>query len=278
MKTAHNAGQALVLVLLSLAVVLTLVLFILSRTITDIAVSTTEEEAIRAFSAAEAGVEKALIIGSVGETSIGDASFTADVSEFAEGLSAFNYPITLSPGDTATIWFAENDGEGNLTPSFTGGAMKVCWGEDATPIDNNTPAVEISVFYDSGTVLIGRSALDPNASGRSLSNSFTPVATRDCTIDGVAYEFWSDVDLDALTQGNTAGLLFARVRMLYNADKRQSVGFDVTGEGLLPSQGQMIVSTGQSGDANRRLEVFQGWGEPPPIFDSAVFSATGLTK
>ena len=43
MKTAHNAGQALVLVLLSLAVVLTLVLFILSRTITDIAVSTSEE-------------------------------------------------------------------------------------------------------------------------------------------------------------------------------------------------------------------------------------------
>ncbi len=45
------------LVLLSMSVVLTLVLFILSRSITDIAVTTSQEEAVRAFSAAEAGVD-----------------------------------------------------------------------------------------------------------------------------------------------------------------------------------------------------------------------------
>ena len=50
-----ESGQALLLVLLGMAVVLTIVLSILSRSVTDIAVTSREEEALRAFSAAEAG-------------------------------------------------------------------------------------------------------------------------------------------------------------------------------------------------------------------------------
>src|SRR6185369_6746883 len=95
----NESGQALVLVLLSLAVVLTLVLFVLSRSVTDVAVSSRQEEAVRAFSAAEAGVERALVVGSSsGSTQIGDATYKANVTSYAEGLPDFNYPIVMSSG------------------------------------------------------------------------------------------------------------------------------------------------------------------------------------
>lgn len=272
----NSAGQALVLVLLSLSVVLTLVLFILSRTVTDIAVSTTEEEAIRAFSAAEAGIEKALIIGSTGDT-IGDASFSASVTGYAEGTPNFNYPVDLASGDTATIWFARHLDDGTLIPSFTGDSVKVCWGKPGTSFDGSeTPAVEFSVFYDDGSVKIGRAALDPN-SGRIVTNSFISVPGRDCDIDGMDYAFWSDINLDSLSGGATEGLLFGKLRMFYNSIQNQTAGFSVTG-GNLPSQGLNIDSSGTAGGANRRLEVFQAWPEPPVIFDSAVFSPGELKK
>ena len=60
----RESGQALLIVVLSLAVVLTVVLSILARSVTDIKLSTGSEESLRAFSAAEAGIERALIAGS----------------------------------------------------------------------------------------------------------------------------------------------------------------------------------------------------------------------
>ena len=50
-----QSGQALLVILLSMAVILTLVLSVASSSITDVTVTTFEEDALRAFSAAEAG-------------------------------------------------------------------------------------------------------------------------------------------------------------------------------------------------------------------------------
>jgi len=64
MKFKNQKGQAVLIVLLSLSVVLIVVMFVVSRSITDISLSTKEENSLRAFSAAEAGIERALVIGS----------------------------------------------------------------------------------------------------------------------------------------------------------------------------------------------------------------------
>ena len=121
----------MVLALLSLSVVLTLVLFILSRSITDISVSSNQGDSIRAFSAAEAGVEQALVVGSSSSPNnpIGDAGakYTATVTNFAEGLTEFVYPFLLSSGDSGTVWFLGHDTNGNRTSAgaFTGNQMKI---------------------------------------------------------------------------------------------------------------------------------------------------------
>lgn len=291
-----QSGQALVLVLLSLAVVLTIVLFVLARSITDIAVSSGQEESVRAFSAAEAGIERALVIGtSIGSTTIGDANYSANVTSYAEGGSDFVYPIPLSSGDSANLWFVAHDTGGNITcgggnPCYTGNSLKVCWGKPGT--DSNiatTPAIELSIYYlstpgDYSTAKIARGVFDPNAS-RIATNAFTISDPGTCQINGVNYAFqktilMSDLLVPASSYQNEDGLQFARVRMFYNSDTTHDMGITVNfaGNSTLPSQGQQIISTGSSGESNRRIEVFQAWPELPSNLGFSIFTGNTLVK
>lgn len=291
-----QSGQALVLVLLSLAVVLTLVLFILARSVTDVAITSTQEESVRAFSAAEAGVESALVVGlGSGTTQIGSATYKTTVASYAQGSSDFVYPVAMASGDSATTWFMSHDADGNLIcsgstyPCFTGSSMKVCWGKEGTASNaSTTPAVELIIYYettpnDLSTLKIARAAFDPNA-GRLVSNSFSSASSTACQIGGVNYAFqstvnFSDLGVPAASYNNAGGLQFARMRMFYNTDATQEMGVTVAATGnTLPSQGSQVDSTGIAGTSNRRISVFQGWPEVPSIFEYAVYSSTGLTK
>jgi len=209
-KTALEQGQALVLVLLALAVALTVTLFVLSRSITDVAVSGSQEAAVRAFSAAEAGVERAIVTGSGGtNVTVGNGKYTTTVASYgtatdeANGL-VFNTPYKFESGESATIWFVAHDVNGNITcsdvarPCFAGLGFTgvdpsilsnndfiwVAWGDPGTLGNNATaPAVELTLFYtttplDYSTLKIGRVTLDPwyatpcPGGGRNCSNSF----------------------------------------------------------------------------------------------------------
>ncbi|KKU15918.1 MAG: hypothetical protein UX25_C0051G0003 [Candidatus Woesebacteria bacterium GW2011_GWC2_45_9] len=226
-----DSGQALLLVLLSMAVVLTIVLSILSRTITDIAVTTREEEALRAFSAAEAGVEQALIVGTdIGTTTIGDAAFSADVSGFASGTQEFANPVALASGESLLFNLVCNA----QYPCFTGSQFRICWGKPGTPSgDATTPAVEISTFYaftpgNLGTMRIARATADPNATRRS-TNNFSANDAGTCTTGNESFAFQKTVDLAALSvpagsYGVQNGLQFAKVRIFYNTDIAHEAG------------------------------------------------------
>ncbi len=301
-KVSAQSGQALVLILLSLSVVLTLVLFVLSRSVTDIAVSSREEEAVRAFSAAEAGIEKSLVVGvSSPLTEIGDASYTADVTSFAQGASGFAYPINLSSGEAATLWFADHDADSNIvcggSRCFTGSQLKICWGKPGTLATSAvTPAVELSVFYtltpgDYSTLRIARAAFDPYGDRRTMGvggsspNNFSDRDLGTCTIGGDGFEFQKTIDLATLgilpgSYSAEGGLQLARLRLFYNTDSAHKVGFDVgfPGNSTLPSQGLAVDSSGEAGESTRRLSVFQGWPEAPSVFGYSVYSSIGLTK
>lgn len=280
-------GQALLLVLLSMAVVLVVVLSVLSRSITDIRVTSGEESSMRAFSAAEAGVEQVLVTGLpiLTPVTIGDATFTTGVTSFAEGGTEFVFPSNVSAGDSVTLWFVSHASDGSLTcPCFTGNSLKVCWGAVGTlPNLPTTPAVEVSIVYtstagDYSSAKIARAAIDPR--GR---NSFdTPgLAPGTCTIGNQSFAFQKDLDFNNFSPipnyGTPNVLQFAILRILYNTDNAQPIGVSVRG-GVLPSQGILIDSQGVAGESNRRVEVFQGYPELPFIFNNAVFSPGGLTK
>lgn len=282
MRKRFESGQAIVLVLLSLSVVLTVVLFALSRSVGNIATTTQQSDSVRAFSAAEAGVENALITGAGtngNSVSIGNASYNVQV--ISQGVTSYNYNPPLSSGETLTLWFVSHDADGKLVcnaqkPCYTGPSLNVYWGASGTAANLAiTPAIEITVYYATdptavlagtsyGSVQVARATFDPNTV-RQSSNYFS-AAGAGATVDGKSYAFgrtinWSDIS----TSINSSGLLFAKVRMLYNS-VAQPVGFTV-GAGTLPSQGLEIVSQGtvNSGTttSNRSVYVFQSWADFP---------------
>lgn len=291
-KLPNNcSGQALLLVLLSMSVVLTIVLSILARSTLDIGVSTGSEQSVRAFSAAEAGIEQALVIGSK-SGNIGDATFNANVTDFSSGVSEFILPSSLYSGESATVWFVSHDKTtGNLSctgvdnPCFTGSKIQVCWGKGGT---SDTPAIEVSIVYLTfpgvyTTAQIARVVADPNATRRSL-NSFSEPDPGNCGVTGFAFNKIIDFGNGGLkllpasiyTQPN--GLQLARISLLYNDVTAHPVAIKVISGGFLPAQGVVINSSGVSGASTRRVEVIRGFKELPGIFENVVISYGGITK
>lgn len=267
-------GQAVLLVLLSLSVVLIVVMFIVSRSITDISLSSREEDSMRAFSAAEAGIERALIVGSGTSDTLDSASFTSTVTNFATNSTQVVYPMSLKSGEMATFWFYRPSEAG-----YKGSQMKVCWGDDNT---TDTPAIEVTVYYKVGTVYqVARKMIDPDTSGRTQANS---TVSKNCTIDGQNFEYYNLVqfnpsDLNIPNYGTAGTLQFATIKMLYNTTTAHKVGVDVTGNASnLPTQGVKIVSAGSYSGANRSVEVYQLNASVPPIFTNAIYSASGVVK
>src|SRR3989344_5851647 len=151
-----NSGQALIVVLLVMAVVLTTSLSVSSRSILDVSTTTYEEDALRAFSAAEAGVEKALLSGQSVPVTYTDSTNSVKFETpivYTPAGNTFKYPTNLQSGEIATIWFVSHDSSTNALVC-TGSnictranRMDICWGNSST-ITANTPALDVSIFYD----------------------------------------------------------------------------------------------------------------------------------
>jgi len=286
-----------------MAVVLTVVLSILSHSVTDIKLSSKDEESQRAFSAAEAGIEQVLITGSDASGPIGDANFTASVTGYGSGTKTLVYPSALYAGETATIWFVSHAADGSLTctgwPCFkspNNDSIKVCWGNEGTNANSAvTPALEISVVYaknpgNYNQIQIGRAAYDPYT-GRPGGNNFASPVGSGCQIGTTNFAFYKTFQFggngaDQLSIPNSSyrfenGLQFIRYRLFYN-NVAHLVGIDVTGGAntVLPSQGSLITSSGTAaaGESNRKIEVYQSFGEVPGVFSSTVFSSGGIVK
>lgn len=287
----HQKGQALLIVLLSMAVILTVVLSILSRSVTDIAQTSRSEESIRAFSAAEAGVEQALIRASTSGQFEG-ATYDASVDDIGEGLTEFAYPADVASNDTATIWLVSHDTGGGLVcnatnPCFTGSQIRICWGKSmAYSNPSLMPAIETTVLYlatpgNKATARLARGTYDANA-GRTATNRFDAASAAGCSIDGKTFQFSANLNFATLgipaAVYNTAnGLQVVSVRLLYNSDQAHPFGTSSSGV-FFPSQGEAIESTGKSGEATRKVRVMRLFSDLPPIFQAAIFASSSVTK
>lgn len=296
LRSEATNGQALLIIILVMAVVLTIALSLVSRTVSDISISKKEDDSSRAFSAAEAGVEQALLKGTGATTPFSGNitsldSFTASTTPMSSGGTEYAMPLLLAAGETAPVWLVNHADDGSLTcsaakPCFTGNKLKVCWGaKDTNASATTTPAVEISLVYltsdtDLSTTKIARGAYDPY-SARPDSNSFTKGSEGSCTIGTQAYEFSRTVDLAVLgvlirpDVASRRGPQYLRFRMLYSTDQSHPAGLSIVGAGAFPLQGSKVVSAGTSGSATRSLEVYQLFADLPPIFDFALFSGAG---
>lgn len=263
-------GQVLLIIVLIMVVALTVSLSVASRSIINIRTTTEEENSQRAFSAAEAGVERALKIGQ-GVTGSGpgieldnDARIKqVDVTPVGGSAFVFKLGNPLPKDDGVDIWLANHDENGKIIPeSNWSGALTIFWGMSSdicsTNVTTNTmAALEIIVFSgDTDAPVTTRYTADP-CTARVASNNFSSVSG-----GGQAIAF----------AGKTTNFTYGKTLSITNGMLVRAVPiYATTPIGVrtssnLPSQGKQIESTGQSADTFRKVSYFQGYPKCPSEF------------
>jgi type II secretory pathway pseudopilin PulG len=286
-KKYMQKGQALVVVLLILGVIATVGLSVASRSVTEVRVSTTQEESARALEAAEIGLEKYLGGVSlpapgtkVNVPDINAGYYIPSVDDIGGSNNFYKVPYELVAGDIATVDMpacSPVDGQ-NCTH------LKVCWGESAT-----SPKIEISFYYllrdaaNQGRVAVRRIGFDPNSTspypGFVFGNSHVH-ANYNCgsgamkwgTQISLSGDAFGDIDLNLAVNK----LLLVRVRMLGNGSDSEPVSMQIAGNGIFPLQGGEVTAIGEAGESIQKVKATVVLWDLPPMFDSAVFSGKSI--
>lgn len=287
-----HRGQALVMILLIMGVAITIVLSVVSRSVTEVNLSGTEEQSSRALQAAEAGIEKSLggiqpngtnvSVGVNSTYNVTTTDLTKSTISSGGNTNAYRVPYPLAAGDVMTVALS------SYTPLYTpyaGRTLGICWNDGST---SDQPAIEVILYFiHNGSIAVGRAGYDAAVRGGfTAPDSITGHYKGYC--NGFNMNYIKEVCL-----GNSGGCannlgfvdgdspLFMRIRILYNNSGAQYLVVDPQGSGpvkSLPKQGNDVVSTGVSGDAAQRVHAVQPNPDLPFMFDAALFSGGDLTQ
>ena len=297
-------GQLIITLILVMTIALAIGLSIVQRSLVDVSTSTKTEQSSRAFSAAEAGIEKALLAApgqGTATTPINDSS----VSTTDRGLvpvivasgnqqAIFELPL-LAKEDTAQVWLADpntSDGDGIPTEKYKQNNIDVYWGNSGT--DKAGVFVKVIYYLYNQTSNDGYKSypiyLDSDATRAAGSNFTTgscPFYTKltNFSLPGAVTpdrRFYCYKQISGWPAN--ARLVLLRFRMLYNTSSQplavQAAGS--CGDNCnIPPQARMITSTGTSGatgNIQRKIQLFKQDKVVPDYFDYAIFSAGDINK
>ncbi len=276
-------GQIIVMLILVMTVALAIGLSIIQKSLVDVSTSTKVEQSARAFSAAEAGIEKALQADSAITSSIplgNEATINQVQRNTVPGLNqALEYP-PITKEELAQVWLV-SPSDLTLEP-YTASTLDIYWGnEGVTGADK--PAIEITVVYqDTAGAYLGKKYFyDQDAAIRN--NGFAvpsdcPSGSISTSLSATAKRFFckQTIDVSSTALLNLSKLILLRARLLYT-NTSQPFAVRPT-SGSLPVQGRLFTSTGSSGETQRRVQVFRLDKVVPPYFDYAIFSAGEIRK
>ena len=265
-------GQIVLIFLLVITVALGIGLAVVSRSISDVSNATKVEDSTRAFSAAEAGIEKALSgSGNLSAVPIGvGANATVSVSEeLPLANQALEYPL-LNQEDVAQIWLADPN---TLNTYYNQPDIDLYWG-----LDNQT-ALAVTVAYKEGLdYKADKFFFDPDST-RGGANRFNQRGVPNCsgafnltTSMGSNRKFYCKASINL--QPNS---ILIRARLLYNKIPAP-FALSPTRNGSLPPQARIYTSIGSAGQTQRKVSVFKLDKVVPPYFDYAIFSAADIIK
>lgn len=272
---SSERGQILLITVLVMIIALTVGLSVASRSITSLRISTEEENSVRAFSAAEAGIEQVLKSRTPitsPQTLTNEATIREVKLSKLQGTEfILNSGNLVEKNDGTDIWLIDHNSDGSL--NYTSGwqgvagaaALSIYWGADSNPCNN--AAIEMTVLSGSGaSQTISRYPFDPCAA-RQASNNFSLASLGSYSVGGKNF-------FNSATILITNGLL-VRVVPIYFSTPFGVRGCDSAGANcnVLVNQGNVIESTGTSGTTQRKITVFQGFAElPSEVFPFVLFS------
>ncbi len=291
----NQKGQLILTLILVMTMALAIGLSIVQKSLVDVSTATKVEQSSRAFSAAEAGIEKALQ-GDIGITSpieLGNQSKIEQVvkNSIPAQNQALEYP-PLGKEDIAHVWLADPD---SLKNYYTQTSLDLYWGTTASS-GREQPALEVSVVYQDA---LGYKAqkffIDPveGVGGRG-DNGFKAPADYGggCTNYQITTSFSAGTNdrpfkckITLSSLPNSASglpkLILVRTRFLYNSSAQplavSPVGSCNPGCSL-PPQARIFTSTGVSGEVQRKVQIFELKKVVPLYFDYAIFSAGEISK
>lgn len=293
----NQRGQIILVLILVMTVTLAIGLSIVQKSLTDVSTASKVEQSSRAFSAAEAGVEKALTRG-FNCSGISCPSFTENSSAIKEVQDSGLIPQTppngtrqvplefppLAREDIVQVWLADPNvslptcvpGSGSNPPvCYTQTTLDVYWGNSA----NDETAIELTLVSYNSSLGIYESRkwyLDQDS---NRNNGFTSAnCPGNIAVGNNKYQ--CSYILSGLP---TSGAMLLRARLLYNtASQPFAVWASASGTCgsacSLPPQARSITSTGIAGETQRSVNVFQLDKVVPSYFDYAIFSAGEISK
>lgn len=270
-QSSLEKGQMLLIVILVMVVALTIGLSIVTRTITNVRTTGEEESSQRAFSAAEAGVEKELSMitgsnynpGTISGSFSTNAKFTSTTSPYAGTQFLLNNGSPIAKDDGVDIWLStypsyNNQWGGQLT-FYWGTTTDNCTTNEAT---NTMAAIEIITITGSlANPLISHYTSDPCAARRAYNN-FDSTNLNSSVVNGKTFGYQRTITIPP-----NSGLV-ARIVPIY-----AGTVMGVSGDSLLPSQGTLITSIGTSDATQRKIVTFRSYPRLPiELFPYVLFS------
>lgn len=282
----HNSerGQILLVIVLVMIVALTIGLSVVTRSVTNLQITSEEESSQRALSAAEAGIEKALQSGGGSSTSGVDLKNNSKIDKISvNDISGKEFLINdgdiVPKDDGADVWLAQNETTPKYQPAFTGANITVSWGsiDDvcANGPTNSAAALEVVVITtkSGGGRQITTYPLDPCRSGTgynrvAVNNFCTDDTVGSCPVMQISPHEVKGKQFRYRAQIPAVNGVIARIVPLY-----ASTSIAVTSVTDLPSQGKVIESLGSSGNTQRKISVYRGFGKIPiEFFPYGLFS------
>jgi len=245
-----RTGQALILILLVMAVSLTLGVSVASRSITALRQVSFSGQSAQALAFAEAGAEEALLCLDGGGACSGGS---IDLDGGGDDVT-----YTITPLSSTDLPKVDRDSTIELALSrFGGAAVTVCWSLTSVSSEANAALTVAYVRLSGGNYLISRYSYDPDGARRAQNNFSNPSpGSGSCA----GYRYMATIPTPATQQ-------ILRLRPLYVGP----IAIAVPG---LPSQGSKITSTGFSGRVIRKIEVIRTGSALSEIFDYVMFSGS----
>lgn len=282
-KRFDQSGQILLVFVLIVVVGLTVGLSLAVRTITSERTSTEDENSQRAFSAAEAGIDRAFKETGRGESVIADKNLgnnaiikNVSIQEADGSEILVNNGAVVNKDDGADIWLTDYPNFASSWPAAGSGSITVFWGADGErdcktdEATNTMSAVEVivvtgtkdnptSIHYAADPCTVP----NPKRGGSGGANNFSDVVGAGDNVKGKDFAF-------STTIPNITNGLLVRIVPLY---AKTTIGARTNANTPFPSQGQVIESLGTSGGTQRKLIVFNGNPKfPIEIFPYMLFS------
>ena len=257
-QALRNSGQAVLLVLVVVAVALAFGLSIIAQSNTELKISFQDQEAARAFNAAEAGIEEALK-----NIAVGDYSLNVD---------DLNVNYSVASQSTLEGVFAENESAQVSLSGASGGLtqLTVEWVDSDSSLENpgsclnqsgGAPASLEITLTDSANQI---RRLGYNACDLSAENNLTNVT------DSGSGNYLRQVSF--AVDGGTD--ILVRIRPLYN-----QTSLRIFGNVDLPTQAYKIDSEAQAPTLEARaIKVTRTEPATPAIFDYVLFSGSSISK